>query len=84
MTADPTIVFINANRVETPPGSTALDAVRRWDAAEAERIAAGERQLSDARGLPIDASSSVYGGAIYRVIGAKRDRTAAAPADPDA
>jgi hypothetical protein len=69
---DSIIVFINAERVEVPAGSTALDAVRLWNPATAEQIAAGARQLSDARGLPIGSDSAVYGGAIYRVIGGRR------------
>lgn len=79
MTVDPIIVFVNAQRVEVPPGTTALDAVRRWDAGTAEQIAAGQRQLSDARGLPISTESTVYGGAIYRVIGGRRGTDAAGP-----
>lgn len=66
------IVFINAQRVDVPPGSSALDAVRQWSAESADQIASGARQLSDARGLPISAESPVYGGAIYRVIGGRR------------
>ena len=69
------IVFVNAQRVDVPPGSTALDAVRRWNVDSADQIASGVRQLSDARGLPISAASPVYGGAIYRVIGGRRGVT---------
>jgi hypothetical protein len=72
MTAEPIIVFVNATRVEVPPGVTALEAVRRWDAGIAAQITAGDRTLSDARGLPLPAESLVYGGAIYRVIGGRR------------
>jgi hypothetical protein len=72
MNADPIVIFVNAQRVEVPPGTTALDAVRRWDPATAAQIDAGDRQLSDARGLPISGDSTVYGGAIYRVIGGRR------------
>jgi hypothetical protein len=73
---DSIIVFINAERVEVPAGSTALDAVRLWNPATAEQIVSGARQLSDARGLPIGGDSAVYGGAIYRVIGGRRGITA--------
>jgi hypothetical protein len=58
--------------VDVPAGTTALDAVRKWNAESAVQITSGSRQLSDARGLPIDAESPVYGGAIYRVIGGRR------------
>jgi hypothetical protein len=72
MSPESIIVFINAQRVDVPAGTTALDAVRQWNAESAARITSGSRQLSDARGLPIDADSPVYGGAIYRVIGGRR------------
>jgi hypothetical protein len=78
MPPDSIIVFINAQRVDVPAGSTALDAVRRWNAESAAQIASGTRQLSDARGLPIDADTLVYGGAIFRVTGGRRG-VAAAP-----
>ena len=76
MSPDPVVVFINAARVEVPHGATAMDAVRRWDARAAEQISAGERQLADARGLPTAADGIVYGGAIYRVISARRGASA--------
>ena len=75
------VVFINAQRVEVPPGSTALDALRVWSADSAAQVEGGVRTLSDARGLPISAESPVYGGAIYRVTGGRRgvgDATTAA------
>jgi hypothetical protein len=72
MSPESIIVFINAQRVDVPAGTTALDAVRKWNAESAVQITSGSRQLSDARGLPIDAESPVYGGAIYRVIGGRR------------
>lgn len=81
---DHVIVFVNAQRVEVSPGSTALDAVRAWNDDTAERVTRGERQLSDARGLPIAADSPVYGGAIYRVIGGRRGVEAGGPSDIDA
>lgn len=72
MTPESIVVFVNAQRVDVPPGSTALDAVRVWNADSAAQVASGARQLADARGLPIGADSPVYGGAIYRVIGGRR------------
>jgi hypothetical protein len=80
MPPDTIVVFIDAERVEVPPGSTALDAVRRWNPDTAEQVASGARQLSDARGLPLGADSAVYGGAIYRVIGGRRGTAGAPPA----
>lgn len=69
---DEIIVFVNARKVTVAPGCTALDAVRAWNGDTADQIARGERQLSDARGLPLPTDSAVYGGAIYRVTGGRR------------
>lgn len=75
------IVFVNAQRVDVPSGSTAMDAVRAWNAESAEQIASGARQLADARGLPIPGNSAVYSGAIYRVIGGRRGPAEASATD---
>lgn len=81
MLPDTIIVFVNAERVDVPRGSTALDAVRAWNPESAEQIASGKRQLADARGLPIGADSLAYSGAIYRVIGGRRGLAEAPAAD---
>ena len=74
--ARPIRVFVNERGVDLAPGATALDAVRARDAADGERVAAGERQITDSRGLPVAADAAAYAGAIYRTVGARR---AAAP-----
>jgi hypothetical protein len=61
-------VFINARGVDVPVGSSAVDAVRLADAAEADAVAAGLRAISDSRGLPVASETPVYAGGIYRVI----------------
>ena len=61
-------VFINARGYDVPAGATALDAVRVADAAEADAVAAGTRQVTDSRGLPVPPETPVYGGVIYRVV----------------
>ena len=69
-------VFVNERGLDVPPGATALDAVRARDAAEGDRVAAGERQITDSRGLPVAADAPAYGGAIYRTIAARRGSAA--------
>ena len=81
MLPDTIIVFVNAQRVDVPRGSTALDAVRAWNPESADQIAAGARQLADARGLPIGGDSPAYSGAIYRVIGGRRGTAEATATD---
>jgi len=69
-------VFVNASGVDVPPGATALDAVRAFDAAAADEVTGGTRLITDSRGLPIDGASPMSAGSILRLI-AKRDRAAA-------
>jgi hypothetical protein len=69
-------VYVNAAGVTVPPGATALDAVRMHDAALADAVVAGERVVTDSRGLPIDAGEKAYAGAIYRLASARALRDA--------
>jgi hypothetical protein len=75
-TPDTLRVFVNERGLDLPRGATALDAVRARDAAEGDRVAAGERQITDSRGLPVAADTPAYGGAIYRTIAARRGQAA--------
>ena len=76
-------VFVNAAGVDVPAGSTAIDAVRAWDAAAAAAVARGTRLLTDSRGLPLAADAPMSAGSIVRLV-ARRDREAADSADDDA
>jgi adenosine deaminase len=67
-------VYVNATAVDLPRGATAIDAVRRVDPELAERILAGARSISDSRGLEAAPETPMYGGAILRVVGARRER----------
>jgi hypothetical protein len=66
--SDAVRVFVNATAVSVPPGSSALDAVRAWRAADAEAVASGASIITDSRGLPIASDTRVQAGAIFRVI----------------
>jgi len=61
-------VFVNAIAVEVPPGSSALDAVRAFDAATADEVTAGTRVITDSRGLPIAADAPTVAGSIFRIL----------------
>lgn|GEM_PF-635794 len=80
--ADLLRAFVNERGVGVPPGATALDAVRAFDrlggTALAADVAAGVRAVVDSRGLPVDPAAPAHGGAIYRVLAARR---APAPRD---
>lgn len=72
-------VYVNSTGVDVPDGATALEAVRCWNALEAEALAAGHRRLTDSRGLPAAPEAPAYGGAIFRVLPVRRG-----PAEGDA
>lgn len=70
-------VFVNERAVEVPRGATVADAVRALDGGAADAVAAGERLVTDSRGLPVDPQGETYAGAIYRLISARRTAAAA-------
>ena len=74
-------VYVNATGLDVPDGATALDAVRAWNAAAADEVAGGERVIADSRGLPAAPDSPAHGGAIYRVLPARRRRDDDEPSD---
>ncbi|PYP65812.1 MAG: hypothetical protein DMD26_09800 [Gemmatimonadetes bacterium] len=80
-TADSVRVFVNAAAVDVPPGSSVLDAVRRWSEDEAVAVARGDRVITDSRGLPVTADFRVSAGSIFRL--APSRKRAAADGDVD-
>ena len=70
-------VFVNGVPLEIAAGATALDAVAMADADEARKVKAGQRLITDSRGLAIAPGSPVFGGAIFRTV-----RARPAPDDP--
>jgi len=74
-------VYVNSTGLDVPEGATALDAVRAWNPAAADEVAVGERVIADSRGLPASPDSPAHGGAIYRVMPARRRNDAEEPSD---
>lgn len=70
--------YVNGRGVDVSAGATALDAVRALDATIADAIVAGDRALTDSRGLPIDSSTVLSAGSILRVVSGRK-RAAADP-----
>ena len=68
-------VFVNARVVRVAAGASVLDAVRAFDHAEGEAVAAGTRRVTDSRGLDAPAGAIVHGGAIFRLVSARAPRT---------
>ena len=64
-------VYVNAQAVELPRGSTVEDALREWNADEAAAVARGERAVTDSRGLPASLGDGVVQGSILRVVGSR-------------
>jgi len=61
-------VFINERGVSVPRTATVLAAVQALDPTLGEALEAGRQRLTDSRGLPVDATSPVHGGAIFRLL----------------
>ena len=61
-------VFVNATPVDVDAGATALDCVRRWRSDEADAVKAGQRVITDSRGLPIADDSAARAGSIFRTV----------------
>lgn len=74
-------VYVNAIGLDVPPGSTALDAVRAWNAAAADEVALGERVIADSRGLQTSPETPIHGGAIFRVLPVRRRQDGGEPND---
>jgi hypothetical protein len=64
-------VYVNAQAVEVPRGSSVEDALRRWNAEEANAVTRGERKVTDSRGLPASLGDAVAPGSILRVVGSR-------------
>jgi sulfur carrier protein ThiS len=64
-------VYINAQALELPRGSTVEEALREWNAEEAAAVARGERTVTDSRGLPASLADAVGPGSILRVVGSR-------------
>jgi hypothetical protein len=69
-------VFVNSHPLDLPSGSSALEAVRAFDANEASAVTDGLRVITDSRGLPLEPSTVMSAGSILRVVSAR-----ARPAD---
>jgi hypothetical protein len=74
-------VYVNSIGLDVPDGSTALDAVRAWNAAAADEVATGDRVIADSRGLPTSPDTRAHGGAIFRVLPARRRPDGGEPND---
>ena len=70
-------VYVNGRGVDVPAGACAIDAVRAWDNMSADQVMAGDRALTDSRGLPIEPSERLVTGSIVRLVSGRRRGAAA-------
>jgi len=61
-------VYVNGRGVDAPAEGSPVDAVRLVDPGLADAVVAGDKLVTDSRGLPVAAGESLYNGAIFRVI----------------
>ena len=62
-------VFVNERPVDVPRGATVRDAVGSFDRGLAELLATESAYVTDARGLPVDATDAIAeAGAVFRVV----------------
>jgi hypothetical protein len=66
-------VYVDAKPVDAPKSATVLDAIEIADSSLASSVRAGSSTVTDSRGLPISSDTPLHGGAILRVIPARRE-----------
>ena len=64
-------IYFDGVGVDASAGATVLEALERAKPEEAAAVRAGERLITDSRGLPAEPSATVYGGAIFRLVRAR-------------
>ena len=69
--SEPVRIYFDGTGVDAPPGSSVLDALGIARPGEAASVRAGEKQITDSRGLPADPNAVIYNGAIFRLIRAR-------------
>ena len=70
--SDTARIYINSKPVDVPAASTAIDAVRVWNAADADAILAGDKAITDSRGIHLTHDAPVHNGAIFRIVRARQ------------
>ena len=64
-------IYFDGKGVDAPAGSKVIDALASVSAETAAAVRAGERVITDSRGLPTEPETVIYNGAIFRVIRAR-------------
>jgi hypothetical protein len=69
-------VFVNGTALSVARGATVIDAVRAFDAKEADEVTAGTRAATDSRGLPVASDLPLTGGAVLRIVSSRALKSA--------
>jgi hypothetical protein len=69
--SDTVRIYINSRPIDVAAGGTALDAVKTWNAEEAQSILAGDKAITDSRGIHLTTDAPVHNGAIFRIVRAR-------------
>jgi hypothetical protein len=64
-------VFVNGTGLSLSRAATVLDVVRAFDASAADAVVAGERAVTDSRGLPVALDAAIAGGTVLRLVSAR-------------
>jgi hypothetical protein len=64
-------VYVNAKPIDVPADGSALDAIQAFDAEQAAAVRAGEKAITDSRGIPTTMDAPVHNGAIFRIVRAR-------------
>jgi hypothetical protein len=73
--SDTTRIYFDGKGVDAPNGCKVIDALESVNADTAASVRAGERVITDSRGLPTEPETVIYNGAIFRVIRARARET---------
>lgn len=65
-------VYVNSKAIDVAASGTALDAVESFDPAQATAVRAGEKAVTDSRGIPTALDTPVHNGAIFRIVRARQ------------
>ncbi|MEP7382251.1 MAG: hypothetical protein ABI910_11225 [Gemmatimonadota bacterium] len=65
-------VYVNGRGIDAPSDGSPVDAVRLFDPELAVSVVAGDRRITDSRGLDVVEGDALYNGAIFRVIANRR------------
>jgi hypothetical protein len=74
-------IFVNANVLEVDAGTDVGGAVRAFDAALGDKLAAGSAYVTDARGIGLASGARLVEGSILRVIVSARRGAEGSDAD---